>query len=234
MQVRQPQSSKICSRIQISFGFWGHAVKAYDFFRKLAWLSRNFFWKFCLMDLSSRFSKVEIWTKLLHKQIAGVNPGGISQSVRHFSQCFHTHWRCVIHLLIIMCDLNFSTNEMAVLLLLWVCKGAGPFSTPDLWMSFSINWNILSGFTKELYIADWCDSVRWYDLCVYGFSTDIRSVITLCPHHSLTVRYQQPFFTLFTYLSCRHLSSYISKSFSCLITSSFYYIISFCRVWFYQ
>ena len=40
VQVRWPPSWKICLRIQLSFGFWGRAVKAFDnFSRKLAWLT---------------------------------------------------------------------------------------------------------------------------------------------------------------------------------------------------
>ena len=53
---RQP-SWKICSRIQVSFVFWGHAFKVYDNFSwNLAWLSRTIFWKFWQRDLSPRFS----------------------------------------------------------------------------------------------------------------------------------------------------------------------------------
>ena len=80
VQARQQPSRKICPRIQLSFGFWGCAVKAYDNFSgKLAWLSRTIFWLFRLMDLYPRVSKVEIETKLWHKEKAGVNLGGISR-----------------------------------------------------------------------------------------------------------------------------------------------------------
>ena len=42
--VRWPPSWKICLRIQLSFGFWGRAVKAFDnFSRKLAWLLKTIF-----------------------------------------------------------------------------------------------------------------------------------------------------------------------------------------------
>ena len=61
MQVRWPPSWKICLRIQLSFGFWGRAVKAFDnFSRKLAWLLKTIFQKFWLRDLSPGFSKMEI------------------------------------------------------------------------------------------------------------------------------------------------------------------------------
>ena len=44
VQVRWPPSFKICLRIQLSFGFWGRAVKAFDnFSRKLAWLLKIIF-----------------------------------------------------------------------------------------------------------------------------------------------------------------------------------------------
>ena len=44
VQVRWPPSWKICLRIQLSFGFWGRAVKAFDnFSRKLAWLLKTIF-----------------------------------------------------------------------------------------------------------------------------------------------------------------------------------------------
>ena len=44
VQVRWPPSWKICLRIQLSFGFWGRAVKACDnFSRKLAWLLKTIF-----------------------------------------------------------------------------------------------------------------------------------------------------------------------------------------------
>ena len=44
VQVRWPPSWKICLRIQLSLGFWGHAVKAFDnFSRKLAWLLKTIF-----------------------------------------------------------------------------------------------------------------------------------------------------------------------------------------------
>ena len=43
-QVRWPPSWKICLRIQLSFGFWGRAVKAFDNFSwKLAWLLKTMF-----------------------------------------------------------------------------------------------------------------------------------------------------------------------------------------------
>ena len=42
--VRWPPSWKICLGIQLSFGFWGRAVKAFDnFSRKLAWLLKTIF-----------------------------------------------------------------------------------------------------------------------------------------------------------------------------------------------
>ena len=44
VQVRWPPSWKICLRIQLSFGFWGRAVEAFDSFsRKLAWLLKTIF-----------------------------------------------------------------------------------------------------------------------------------------------------------------------------------------------
>ena len=44
VQVRWPPSWKICLRIQLSFGFWGRAVKAFDNFSwKLAWLLKTIF-----------------------------------------------------------------------------------------------------------------------------------------------------------------------------------------------
>ena len=44
VQVWWPPSWKICLRIQLSFGFWGRAVKAFDnFSRKLAWLLKTIF-----------------------------------------------------------------------------------------------------------------------------------------------------------------------------------------------
>ena len=44
VQVRWPPSWKICLRIQLSFGFWGRAVKIFDnFSRKLAWLLKTIF-----------------------------------------------------------------------------------------------------------------------------------------------------------------------------------------------
>ena len=44
VQVRWPPSWKICLRIQLSFGFWSRAVKAFDnFSRKLAWLLQTIF-----------------------------------------------------------------------------------------------------------------------------------------------------------------------------------------------
>ena len=44
VQVRWPPSWKICLRIQLSFGFWGRAVKTFDnFSRKLAWLLKTIF-----------------------------------------------------------------------------------------------------------------------------------------------------------------------------------------------
>ena len=61
VQVRWPPSWKICLRIQLSFGFWGRAVEAFDnFSRKLAWLLKTIFQKFWSRDLSPRFSKMEI------------------------------------------------------------------------------------------------------------------------------------------------------------------------------
>ena len=49
VQVWQQPSWKICSRIQVSFGFWGRAANAYDkFSRKLAWISRGFGRHVCL------------------------------------------------------------------------------------------------------------------------------------------------------------------------------------------
>ena len=61
VHVRWPPSWKICLRIQLSFGFWGRAVKAFDnFSRKLAWLLKTIFYKFWSRDLSPRFSKLEI------------------------------------------------------------------------------------------------------------------------------------------------------------------------------
>ena len=54
-------SRKICSRIQLSFGFWGCAIKAHDNFSgKLACLSWTIVWKIYSKDLSPRFSKGEI------------------------------------------------------------------------------------------------------------------------------------------------------------------------------
>ena len=59
--VRWPPSWKICLRIQLRFGFWGRAVKAFDnFSRKLAWLLKTIFQKFWSRDLSPQFSKLEI------------------------------------------------------------------------------------------------------------------------------------------------------------------------------
>ena len=44
VQVRRPPSWKIRLRTQLSFGFWGRAVKAFDnFSRKLAWLLKTIF-----------------------------------------------------------------------------------------------------------------------------------------------------------------------------------------------
>ena len=44
VQVRWPPSWKICLRIQLRFGFWGRAVKAFDnFSRKLAWQLKTIF-----------------------------------------------------------------------------------------------------------------------------------------------------------------------------------------------
>ena len=44
VQARWPPSWKICLRFQLSFGFWGRAVKAFDnFSRKLAWLLKTIF-----------------------------------------------------------------------------------------------------------------------------------------------------------------------------------------------
>ena len=44
VQVRWPPSWKICLRIQLSFDFWGCAVKAFDnLSRKLAWLLKTIF-----------------------------------------------------------------------------------------------------------------------------------------------------------------------------------------------
>ena len=44
VQVLWPPSWKICLRIQLSFGFWGRAVKAFDNFSwKLAWLLKTIF-----------------------------------------------------------------------------------------------------------------------------------------------------------------------------------------------
>ena len=44
VQVWWPPSLKICLRIQLSFGFWDRAVKAfYNFSRKLAWLLKTIF-----------------------------------------------------------------------------------------------------------------------------------------------------------------------------------------------
>ena len=44
VQVLRPPSWKICLRIQLSFGFWGRAVEAFDnFSRKLAWLLKTIF-----------------------------------------------------------------------------------------------------------------------------------------------------------------------------------------------
>ena len=44
MQVQWLPSWKICLRIQLSFGFWCHAVKAFDnFSRKLVWLLKLIF-----------------------------------------------------------------------------------------------------------------------------------------------------------------------------------------------
>ena len=58
VQVRWPPSWKICLRIQLCFGFWGRAVKAFDnFSRKLAWLLKTIFLKFWSRDLSPQFSK---------------------------------------------------------------------------------------------------------------------------------------------------------------------------------
>ena len=53
-----PYSNIICLRIQLSFGFWGLAVRAFNnFSRKLAWLSRTIFWKLWSTDMSSRSLK---------------------------------------------------------------------------------------------------------------------------------------------------------------------------------
>ena len=61
VQVRWPPSWKICLRFQLSFCFWGRAVKAFDNFSwKLAWLLKTIFLKFWSRDLSPRFSKLEI------------------------------------------------------------------------------------------------------------------------------------------------------------------------------
>ena len=61
VQVRWLPSWKICLRIQLSFGFWGRAVMAFDnFSRKLAWLLQTIFQKFWSRDLSPPFSKMEI------------------------------------------------------------------------------------------------------------------------------------------------------------------------------
>ena len=44
VQVRWLPSWKICLMIQLSFGFWGRAVKAFgNFSRKLAWLLKTIF-----------------------------------------------------------------------------------------------------------------------------------------------------------------------------------------------
>ena len=44
VHVRWPPSWKICLRIQLTFGFWGRAVKAFgNFSRKLAWLFKTIF-----------------------------------------------------------------------------------------------------------------------------------------------------------------------------------------------
>ena len=44
MQVRWTPSWEICLMIQLSFGFWGRAVRAFDNFpRKLAWLLKTIF-----------------------------------------------------------------------------------------------------------------------------------------------------------------------------------------------
>ena len=44
VQVRRPPSWKICLIIQLSFGFWGRAVKGFDnFSQKLAWLLKTIF-----------------------------------------------------------------------------------------------------------------------------------------------------------------------------------------------
>ena len=101
--------------------------------------------------------------------------------------------------------LRFRT--MLKYLVLWFCKGAGPFSTPDKWANFGLYWHIPSSLTRELYITDWRDSVRRHDLYVCCFIADLQSAITVCPPRSLTVRCQQPIFALFTYLSCRQLPS---------------------------
>ena len=55
VQVRWPPSWKICLMIQLSLGFWGRAVKAFNnFSRKLAWLLKKCFKSFgrgiCLPD----------------------------------------------------------------------------------------------------------------------------------------------------------------------------------------
>ena len=113
-------------------------------------------------------------------------------------------WRQQLHSIE---KLSWNVTKPPLWILLWFCKGAGLFSTPDQWANFGLYWHIPSSFTKELSIADWCDSVRWYDLYVCYFIADLRSAITVCPPRSLTVRCQQPIFTLFTYLFCRQLPS---------------------------
>ena len=54
-----------------------------NFSRKLAWLSKTMFWKFCPM--SPWFSKVEIWTKLRRKQ------NGRCESGRHILVEYQHH-----------------------------------------------------------------------------------------------------------------------------------------------
>ena len=87
--------------------------------------------------------------------------------------------------------------------LLW----AGPFLTLHLWVNFGIYW----GYTFRLHQRDLYRRLMrfrpliWFTCAVQGFIADLWSTITTCLPRSLTVRYQQSIFALFTYLSCPHL-----------------------------
>ena len=74
-------SWKICSRIQLSFGFWGSAIKACDnFSRKMAWCPEQYFGSFGRWVCLPGLQREGIGDWHLNKWEVRINLGGISRS----------------------------------------------------------------------------------------------------------------------------------------------------------